>query len=105
MAAEEILQHILKITNDPSQKPVELTGEDVLDLEMITNDAEAKTIRDYLKALVTRIWEEGEGFSGKRPFGNSGWEYELYGTLVTHGFRNDDWDVMNDAIYDAIEAL
>lgn len=39
-------------------------------------------IRDYLRELLTRVWEEGERFSGKRPFGNSGWEYELYAALI-----------------------
>ena len=24
------------------------------------------------------VWKEGECFNGKRPFGNSGWEYDLY---------------------------
>lgn len=27
------------------------------------------------------LWVEGEGFSGKRPFGNSGWEAELLDTF------------------------
>lgn len=53
-----------------------------LDIEMQENDAGAKTIREYLKALLIKLWEEGEGFSGKRPFGNSGWEFEIYKALV-----------------------
>lgn len=43
------------------------------------------TIRDYLKTLLMTVWEEGESFSGKRPFGNSGWEYDLYAPLVKAG--------------------
>jgi hypothetical protein len=58
---------------------------DILDLEMQTNDAEAKTVRDYLKALLTAVWEQDECFSGKRPFGNSGWKYDLYIPLVKAG--------------------
>ena len=54
----------------------------VLDLPMGRNDAEADTVREYLKALLTQLWAEGEGFSGKRPFGNSGWEREIYIALV-----------------------
>lgn len=54
----------------------------ILDLPMGRNDAKAKTIRDYLKALLTRLWREGEGFSGKRPFGNSGWRHEIYKVLI-----------------------
>jgi hypothetical protein len=46
------------------------------------NDARVKTIREYLQKLLTKVLEEGESFSGKRPFGNSGWHYELYFPLV-----------------------
>lgn len=46
------------------------------------NDAGAATIRDYLIKLLSKVWEEDEGFDGKRPFGNSGWQYELTEALV-----------------------
>lgn len=54
----------------------------ILDIPMQENDSGADTIKGYLKALLTTLWKEGEGFSGKRPFGNSGWEYDLYVALV-----------------------
>lgn len=60
--------------------------EQVLSALMAPNDARADTIRGYLKALLLTVWQEGEGFSGKRPFGNSGWEDEIYETLVSHEF-------------------
>jgi hypothetical protein len=44
------------------------------------------TVRDYLRTLLMTLWEEGEGFSGKRPFGNSGWEYDIYKPLIAGGF-------------------
>ena len=56
-----------------------------LDIEMQENDAGAKTVRDYLVKLMLTLWDEGEGFSGKRPFGNSGWYYELYIALAKSG--------------------
>jgi len=43
------------------------------------------TIRDYLCELLINIWEEKEMFSGKRPFVNSDWEYDLYKPLVKNG--------------------
>jgi hypothetical protein len=49
------------------------------------NDADATTIGDYFKTLMIDLWEQGEGFSGKRPFGNSGWEYEVYWALGMAG--------------------
>ena len=88
----------------------------VLDIKMQPNDADASTVKDYLKALLARLWEEGEGFSGKRPFGNSGWEYELYVALVSNGIVRgsltddgyiEDCDVVavNALIYEAICSL
>jgi hypothetical protein len=57
----------------------------ILDLPMEENDAKATTIRDYLKALLSTLWSEEEGFSGKRPFGNSGWTWDVYRALVKGG--------------------
>lgn len=61
-----------------------ITGAAVLACPMnpTTNDAEASSIRDYLVKLILGVWENGEGFSGKRPFGNSGWTFELAAALV-----------------------
>lgn len=54
------------------------------------NEAHAATIRDYLTALLTRVWTENEEFSGKYPFGNSDWQYDLYGALADAGLINHD---------------
>lgn len=59
--------------------------ERVLDTPMGKNDAGAGTIREYLGKLLLKVWNEGEGFSGKRPFGNSCWELEIYSALVKSG--------------------
>ena len=57
--------------------------DEILELPLINHeDSDAKTIREYLRNLLLALWYEGEGFSGKRPFGNSGWENELYLPLV-----------------------
>ena len=94
-----------------------ISGTEVLAIPMQPeNDAEASTIKEYLIKLLTELWEKGEGFSGKRPFGNSGWEYELYlpllkagavsGKLDEEGYIQDvDTDAANTLIFDAIEAL
>lgn len=57
----------------------------VLDLPMQANDADAATVRDYMKALLLTLLAEGEGFSGKRPFGNSGWDWDMHIPLVKAG--------------------
>jgi hypothetical protein len=43
------------------------------------------TLRQYFYDLMSELWREGEGFDGKRPFGNSGWDYEIYIPLVRAG--------------------
>lgn len=60
-----------------------LTPQQILALPMQQpNDANAKTIYQYIHALAHTVWVEGEGFSGKRPFGNSGWYLDLHIPLV-----------------------
>lgn len=64
----------------------EVTGEQVLACPMDEdNDAEVATVGAYLVALGQRVWDEGEGFSGKRPFGNSDWEHEVFFALAKAG--------------------
>lgn len=57
----------------------------VLALPMNGNDADAATVGDYLIALLAALWRRREGFGGKRPFGNSDWEFELCQALVDGG--------------------
>ena len=88
----------------------------VLDLAMRDNDAGAATIRDYLKQLLLALFVEGQGFSGKRPFGNSGWEWDVFIPLVREGLvpgkldaqgwiEEVDSDAAQKLIDDAIRAL
>lgn len=60
-------------------------AKDILRCPMQPNDAGASTVGEYFANLLSVLWEEGEGFSGKRPFGNSSWEYEVYKALGDHG--------------------
>jgi hypothetical protein len=71
---------------------IEVTSEFVLNLRMQPNDADAETIGDYLVKLLANVWNEGEGFSGKRPFGNSGWKMEIGEALVRAGVIDGKWD-------------
>lgn len=70
------------------------TSERVLETPMGYNDAGAATIREYLLKLLSLVWKDGEGFNGKRPFGNSSWEYELLAALAQAGLiqgEKDEW--------------
>lgn len=40
------------------------------------------TIKEYFKTLLEQLWREEESFSGKRPFGDSGWQREIYEVLI-----------------------
>jgi hypothetical protein len=61
---------------------------EVLDYPMAENDAGEENLRGYLNKLFFSLLDEGEGFNSKRPFGNSGWQYEIYQHLVR-------WDVID----------
>ena len=70
-----------------------MDGKAILDLPMQKNDAKAKTVRDYFKALLLKLWKEEEGFTGKRPFGNSGWQsHDLGKTLIKAGVVKGELD-------------
>lgn len=60
-----------------------LTHDEILSLEI--ENGTFPTIRIFLKELLRGVLRDGEGFSGKRPFGDSGWEYELYEPLIRTG--------------------
>ena len=62
-----------------------MTHKEMLDYSSFFGDAGVRTLREYFHALLETLWMEGEGFSGKRPFGNSGWENDVYIALVEMG--------------------
>lgn len=68
-----------------------------------TNDAKASTVGEYLGALLMTLWEEDEGFSGKRPFGNSGWQWDVYTALVKAGLA--EGSVYDDDGFEELEGF
>lgn len=60
-------------------------AQEILDTPMERNDSGASTVRGYIIALAAEVWRHGEGFSGKRPFGNSGWHFDVYAALIKAG--------------------
>ena len=73
------------------------------------------TLRGWLKDLLLKVWEEGEGFSGKRPWGNGGWEWDLAadmvkgkvieGNLDADGYLEDTSEDFEPLIANCIKAL
>lgn len=64
---------------------MDLTPQQLLDLPLPENDSGASTVRGYLVALLAELWREEECFSGKRPFGNSSWQYDIYVPMISAG--------------------
>lgn len=57
-----------------------------LDYVFECHDRDGKTtLREYLRDLLQTLLDEDEGFSGKRPFGNSGWWHNFPMPLVATG--------------------
>lgn len=79
------------------------TGEEILQVPMGDNDADATTVKDYLVALLDRVWDEGEEFSGKRPFGSSGWHRDFDIPLIRAGFVTGALEEDEEGMVDVIE--
>lgn len=63
-----------------------MTPNEILEIRFFCDDLGYKlTIREWLCELLLRLWDKGEGFSGKRPFGNSGWEWDVVPALIEAG--------------------
>lgn len=50
------------------------------------------TVRQFLQELLLTLFREGEGFSGKRPLGNSGWTADLVKAAIRGGFCSGTLD-------------
>lgn len=68
-----------------------MTDDEILELRM-DSDVGETTIRRWLRELLLRLWRDGECFNGKRPFGNSGWQYDAYAALIKAGVVNGKLD-------------
>lgn len=64
----------------------------VLHLPMEENDAGAATVGEYLGLLLSTLWLQKEGFSGKRPFGNSDWDSAVYIAMGNAGLCEIELD-------------
>lgn len=62
------------------------------------------TFREYFHKLLQKLWVENEGFSGKRPFGDSGWSWDLFRGLVANGLVAGSFDEFGDVDLDIVEA-
>lgn len=89
---------------------------EALEYRFDSDAGENLSVRDYLHKLLHKLWSQGEGFSSKRPFGNSGWESDIYAALVAGGFVSGeidedgflvscDEDEANQLVFEMIDAV
>lgn len=81
-----------------------MTGAEILDRKL----ADGTTVREFLKACLSALIDEGEAFSGKRPLGNSGWEAELahaIGAVDANDPEDVDFPKTRTMMLEAIKAL
>ena len=45
-----------------------------------------ETVGEYIEAIIIELFETEEAFDSKRPFGNSGWVYNIYHALIKGGY-------------------
>jgi len=91
-----------------------MKGKDILKLPM-RNDCGPVTIGETLRAMLRNLIIEGEGFSGKRPLGDSDWYAQFAIALidgqVVEGIVDSDgepseydWKKVDKALLKAVEA-
>ena len=82
--------------------------EQILACPMDQNDAYADTVGEYLSQLLKEVWTQEQCFSGKRPFGNSSWQWEVYKALGEAGIIQvsyDEWETPSLDDRDEVDKL
>lgn len=94
---------------------------EALNVRFSSDAGDDLTVREYFHALLTKVWNEEAGFSGKRPWGNSGWCHDVITALVCAGFiegvvnrdGDSEWvdltraqtDAANDYVFQLIDLI
>ncbi len=66
------------------------------------------SIKVYLRDLLSTLWAEKECFNSKRPFGDSGWQFDLYYPLIKAGLVEgcfDDDEYIDELDMSAADAI
>ena len=70
-----------------------MKNKDILKIKFYCDDLNKEiTIREYFQELLITLWEEIDGFSGKRPFGNSSWTYVFVKPLIENNILKGNFD-------------
>jgi hypothetical protein len=89
----------------------EPTSRELLDLPLPPgNPSGATTVRGYLIKLLHNLWRDEADFNSKRPFGYSGWAFDLYVPMVKAGMvpgvlSKDGYDELDEFDYRPADRL
>ena len=56
--------------------------QDALKIRFDSEAGKNLTFREYFRELLITLWDQSESFSGKRPFGNGAWQFDIYAVLI-----------------------
>lgn len=71
--------------------------EDLLNT-IVPNGGDPRTLRNYLKDLLKQLWLQGSDFSGKRPFGDSNWQHDVYHAMVKENIIHGEIDTDDELV-------
>lgn len=43
------------------------------------------SLREYLRLMLSELWQRHSDFDGKRPYGASGWKFDVYAAMIRAG--------------------
>jgi len=84
-----------------------MTHGNPLDLPCTISGVPFGSLREFFITCLEQLWVLEESFSGKRPLGNSGWQWGVYEALQEGGFISDaeDLDERRKADQIIVEAI
>lgn len=50
------------------------------------------SLREYLRLMLSELWQRHSDFDGKRPYGFSGWKFDVYKAMILGGFLEGTLD-------------
>lgn len=97
------------MTFDPEIVNMDDVAHELLHCPMIQpNDGDAATVGEFLGLLLSTLWLQNEGFSGKRPLGNSDWQDQVYTSMIDGAFIEgivNKWGEVEPVNYVAADEL
>ena len=93
------------------KKPITMTRAEIHDLPINVQsleESETVTLKQYFHMLLLKLWISEEVFDGRRPWGNSGWTYDVFVVLIKNGLipgKIDDEGFVKEVDVDEAKAF